>query len=75
MPESEHYEQLSLFDTEETLQERRAQAQALEKERALQEALLTIRHRFGKNAVLKAKNYTEGATARDRNRQIGGHRA
>ncbi|MBQ8927037.1 MAG: DNA methylase [Oscillospiraceae bacterium] len=75
VPESEHYEQLSLFDTEETLQERRAQAQALEKERALQEALLTIRHRFGKNAVLKAKNYTEGATARDRNRQIGGHRA
>ena len=48
---------------------------ALEKERALQEAMLKIKHKFGKNAVLKGKNFTEGATAKDRNRQIGGHKA
>ena len=48
---------------------------ALEKERALQEAMLKIKHQFGKNAVLKGKNFCEGATAKDRNRQIGGHKA
>lgn len=75
IPESESYEQLSLFDTEETLKSRNDGERALEKERAIQEAMLTIKHRFGKNAVLKGKNYTEGATAKDRNRQIGGHKA
>ncbi len=75
VPESESYEQLSLFDTEETIQDRADDEQALEKERALQEAMLTIKHKFGKNAVLKGKNFTEGATAKDRNRQIGGHKA
>ena len=48
---------------------------ALEKERAVQEAVLAIKHKYGKNAVLKGTNYTEGATAKDRNRQIGGHKA
>ncbi|SEK35561.1 DNA polymerase V [Ruminococcus sp. YRD2003] len=75
IPESESYEQLSLFDTEETLKSRSDGERALEKERALQEAMLTIKHRFGKNAVLKGKNYTDGATAKERNRQIGGHKA
>jgi DNA polymerase V len=75
VPESEGYEQLSLFDTEETIQDRADDEKALEKERALQEAMLRIKHRFGKNSVLKAANYTEGATAKERNRQIGGHRA
>ena len=75
IPESESYEQLSLFDTEETLKSRSDGERVLEKERAIQEAMLTIKHRFGKNAVLKGKNYTEGATAKDRNRQIGGHKA
>lgn len=75
VPESESYEQLSLFDTEETEQDREGEDKALEKERALQEAMLTIKHKFGKNAVLKGKNFTQGATAKDRNRQIGGHKA
>ena len=75
IPESEHFEQLSLFDTEETMRERCRDEAALEKERALQEAMLGIKHRFGKNAVLKGKNYSEGATAKERNRQIGGHKA
>lgn len=75
VPEDESYEQLSLFDTEETIQSRENKEKALEKERALQEAMLTIKHKFGKNAVLKGTNFTEGATAKDRNRQIGGHKA
>jgi DNA polymerase V len=75
IPESESYEQLSLFDTEERLSRRAGNERALERERALQEAMLSIKHRFGKNAVLKGKNYAYGATARERNRQIGGHKA
>ena len=46
-----------------------------EKERRMQEALLSIRHKFGKNAILKGLNYEEGATGRERNNQIGGHKA
>lgn len=75
VPESESYEQLSLFDTEETIQDREDDDKALEKERALQEAMLKIKHKFGKNAVLKGTNFTQGATAKERNRQIGGHKA
>lgn len=75
VPEIEIYEQLSLFDTEETIQSHENKEKALKKERALQEAMLTIKHKFGKNAVLKGTNFTEGATAKDRNRQIGGHKA
>ena len=46
-----------------------------EKERKLQEAMLDIRKKFGKNAVLKGMDLEEGATARERNTQIGGHKA
>lgn len=45
------------------------------RERRQQEAVLKIRHKYGKNAILKGMNYLEGATTRDRNRQIGGHKA
>ena len=48
---------------------------AQRKERSLQNAMLSIQSRFGKNAILKVSDYTEGATARERNEQIGGHRA
>ena len=75
IPENENCEQLSLFDTDETIQEREDDERSLEKERAIQQAMLKIKHRYGKNAVLKGTNYTEGATAKDRNRQIGGHKA
>lgn len=46
-----------------------------EKERKMQEALIAIKHKFGKNAILKGTSFSEGATARDRNNQIGGHKA
>ena len=45
------------------------------KERKLQQAVLDIKRKYGKNAILKGTNLLEGATAMERNRQIGGHRA
>ena len=47
----------------------------LERERKMQRAVLTIRKKYGKNAILKGMNLEEGATAKDRNEQIGGHKA
>ena len=47
----------------------------LEKEKKLQQAMLGIKNKHGKNAVLKASSYKEGATMRQRNAQIGGHSA
>jgi DNA polymerase V len=41
----------------------------------MQEAILHIKKRYGKNALLKGLNYKDGATARERNNQIGGHKA
>ena len=70
------YEQLSLFDDyEKQTAEKEAEKKLLEKERALQEATLSIKKRFGKNAILKGLNYEPGATAIERNGQIGGHKA
>ena len=66
------YEQMDLF-TDYTA--RAAEEEALKKERRLQEAMLDIKQKFGKNAILKGINYEEGATGRERNRQIGGHKA
>ncbi|MBO4673072.1 MAG: DNA methylase [Bacteroidaceae bacterium] len=68
-------QQLDLFTDYEALEKQRQQEQAqLDKERRLQEAQLKIKHRFGKNAILRGLNYEEGATAKDRNAQIGGHK-
>lgn len=75
---SEHRQpiQLDLFtDYEEIRRKASEEREALAKERKMQEALLTIKKRFGKNAILKGMSYEEGATARERNQQIGGHKA
>lgn len=70
------FEQLDLFtDYTELEKEREAEKAEREKERRLQEAMLDIKKKYGKNAILKGMNLVEGATARDRNRQIGGHKA
>ena len=45
------------------------------REKRMQEAMLTIKSKYGKNAILRGMNLQEGATARARNSQIGGHRA
>ena len=47
----------------------------LEREKKMQQAVLDIKKKFGKNAILKGMNLQEGATARERNKQIGGHKA
>ena len=47
----------------------------LERERRRQKAVLTIKQRYGKNAILRGMNFKEGATARERNAQVGGHKA
>ncbi len=71
-----NYEQLDLFtDYEELEKQRKKEAVELEKERSLQQATIELRKRFGKNAILKGTNLQEGATTKDRNRQIGGHKA
>ena len=70
------FEQLDLFTDYEALKkEQEAQKENRERERRLQEAMLNIKKRYGKNAVLKGTNLMEGATAVDRNKQIGGHKA
>ncbi len=74
--ERESFEQLDLFTDYEALQRERAAEEAgFAKERRLQEAMLDIKSRYGKNAVLKGMNLQEGATTKERNNQIGGHRA
>lgn len=68
--------QLDLFTDYEALKRQcRADADALAKERRCQEAILKLHKRFGKNSILRGLNYADGATQRDRNRQIGGHNA
>lgn len=64
--------QLDLFSDQNAAQ---SEQEALERERRIQETLLTIKKKFGKNAVLKGLDLEEGATARMRNDQIGGHKA
>ena len=51
------------------------QSAQLAKERRIQETLLTIKQKYGKNAILRGLNFEEGATAVERNKQIGGHKA
>ena len=69
-------EQLDLFTDYEALSKKRQQEEEiLEKERRMQQAVLDIKKKYGKNAILKAMNLEEGATAKDRNGQIGGHKA
>ena len=70
------YQQLDLFTDYEAQRKKQAEEEEkLERERRMQEAMLSIKKKFGKNAVLKGMNLEEGATAKDRNAQIGGHKA
>lgn len=73
---SDDCEQLDMFTDYAAVQaQRQKEEEELNRERKVQEALLTIKKRFGKNAILKGMNLQEGATAKDRNEQIGGHKA
>lgn len=70
------FEQMDLFTDYAALQrEQEAEEAERSRERSLQRAMLDIKKKYGKNAILKGMNLAEGATAMERNRQIGGHRA
>ena len=74
--EQETYEQLELFADESGMQqEKEKEETGLLKERKLQEAMLAVKKRYGKNAILKGTSLEEGATTMDRNGRIGGHKA
>ena len=76
VPSDDSARQLDFFtDYEAVEREQNEQKQALEKERKMQKAMLDIKKKFGKNAILKGMNFEEGATAKERNAQIGGHKA
>ena len=84
---AEQGEQLDLFgfvadgkdifgrDAAETQRQKEASAAALENERRIQQSLLAIKQKFGKNAIIKGRDLEDGATAMQRNDQIGGHKA
>lgn len=65
-------EQLSLFDDAE---KREKEAEEEKREKSRQQAVVEIRKKYGKNALLKGMNYEQGATGKQRNKQIGGHKA
>lgn len=68
--------QLDLFtDYEELARQQAAEAEELAKERRRQEAVIALRQKFGKNVILTGLNYADGATQKERNQQIGGHKA
>ena len=77
--EEEKYEQLELFKdyglTAEQKEREAKQEERLAREKKMQEAILNLQKRYGKNAVLKGMDLEEGATTRERNGQIGGHKA
>lgn len=76
VPSDDSARQLDFFtDYEAVEREQNEQKQALEKEKKMQKAMLDIKKKFGKNAILKGMNFEEGATAKERNAQIGGHKA
>ena len=70
------FEQLDLFTNYEVENKKREEERrTLEREKQMQKAMLSIKKKYGKNAILKGMNLQEGATAMERNNQIGGHKA
>ena len=74
IPENEMYEQLDFFSEFDDEKMKLEQKQE-KKEKSLQRAMISVKNKFGKNAILKGMNLEEGATAKERNSQIGGHKA
>lgn len=68
-------QQMDLFTDYEQLKKEEKLEKDLEKEKRLQEATLKLKQKYGKNAVLKGMNLVVGATGKDRNNTIGGHKA
>ena len=66
---------MDIFTYFDSLNEQPNDEAELERERHMQEAMLNIKKKYGKNAILKGMSFQEGATAKERNNQIGGHKA
>lgn len=76
VPRQDEAEQMDLFTDYAAREKERAESAAEHaRERKLQETMLGIKKKFGKNAILKGLNLEDGATAKERNQTIGGHRA
>lgn len=76
IPKPPRYQQMDFFTDYAAEQEKqKAQQAELAREKKIQEAMIDIKKKFGKNAVLKGTNLSEGATGKDRNNRIGGHKA
>lgn len=74
--EENSYEQINLFTNYDAReQKQQVEAEELEREKRMQKAVLSIKKKYGKNAILKGMNLQEGATTIERNNQIGGHKA
>ena len=74
--EEQQYEQMNLFtDFGTAKKEKEEKNEKLEREKKMQKAMLDIKKKYGKNAILKGMNLQEDGTAMERNRQIGGHKA
>lgn len=74
--DEESYEQLDLFTDYAALEKQREEeSKRLEREENMQKAMLKIKKKYGKNAILKGMNFEEGATTIERNGQVGGHKA
>jgi len=74
--QNQTYEQMDLFtNLAEQERKRKEDADALEREKKMQQTIIAIKKRYGKNAILKGANFLDGATTKDRNRQFGGHKA
>ncbi len=73
--EKQTFEQLDLFtDYSAREKQRKEEDEKLMRERKMQQAMLDIKKKFGKNAILKGSDLQDGATTIERNRQIGGHK-
>ena len=66
---------LACLDGDYTVYAGHMEPTTLERERRRQKAVLGIKKKYGKNAIVKGMDFEEGATARERNAQIGGHKA
>ena len=74
--ETQSFEQLDLFTDYEALEKKKKEEEEkLKREKQLQEAMLAIKKKYGKNAILKGMNLEEGAMTKERNQQIGGHKS
>ena len=67
-----NYEQIDLFTDYKEVSKNKEKEQ---KEKELQKAVINIKNKYGKNAILKGMNFEEAGTMRERNKQVGGHKA